>query len=67
MARAAVALAVGWVRDELAAARVELGMFAGNDASRRTTEAHGFVFERTQPSGKLLDGEPADEWVFALG
>ncbi len=67
VARAAVALAVGWVRDELAAERIELGMLAGNETSRRVAEANGFTFERTQPSGKLLDGEPADEWVFVLG
>lgn len=66
VARSAVALAVGWARAALAPERIELGMLAGNEASRRVAEANGFAFERTQPSGKLLDGKPADEWVFVL-
>jgi RimJ/RimL family protein N-acetyltransferase len=66
VAKAALRLAVDWAIRSLAPDRVELGMLAGNEASRRVAETTGFTFERTQPSGKLLDGHPADEWVFVL-
>lgn len=67
VARAAVAQAIAWAGRVLTPERIELGMLAGNEPSRRVAERAGFVFDRTQPSGKLLDGEPVDEWVYVLG
>ena len=57
---------VEWIRDELGPDRIELGMLAGNDASRRVAEKAGFQLDRTEESGKLLDGDPVDEWIFLL-
>lgn len=62
----AVRLAVDWVQDNLASRRIELGMLAGNETSRRVAESAGFVFERTKPTDKLLDGQPTEEWIFVL-
>lgn len=67
VASAAVVLAVDWALATVHPERIELGMLAGNEPSRRVAERAGFVFDRTQPSGKLLDGEPVDEWVYVLG
>lgn len=66
VATAALRLALDWVEEAIAPERIELGMLAGNEASRAVAEKAGFVFDRAQPSGKLLDGDPVEEWVFAL-
>lgn len=64
MATAAVRMAVGWIERSVRPARIELGMLAPNPASRAVAERTGFVFDRAQPSENLLDGGPAEEWVF---
>lgn len=66
VATVAVRLGVEWAETELDPERIELGMLAGNEASRRVAEAIGFVMNRTQPSGKRLDGVEVDEWVYLL-
>lgn len=66
VATRAVRLAIGWAREALEPQRVELGMLAGNDASRRVAESAGFVLQRTEQSDKLLDGQPTEEWIFVL-
>lgn len=67
VATAASRLALDWVEEAIAPERIELGMLAGNEASRAVAKKAGFVFDRVQPSGKTLDGEPVGEWVFVLG
>lgn len=62
----ALRLAINWIQENLEPRRIELGMLAGNEASRRVAESSGFVFEGTVPSDKLLDGQPAEEWIFVL-
>ena len=66
VATAALRLAVDWAQDVLAPQRFELGMFDGNAASAAVAEAVGFVFDRTQPSDKLLGGRPVDERIYVL-
>ena len=66
IATAALRLAVDWVKSEIVPDRIELGMLAGNDASRRVAERAGFVYTGSKPSGKLLDGLPTQEWIFEL-
>lgn len=66
VATRAVQLVVSWALDALRPRRIEIGMLAGNQASRRVAESAGFVLERTEPSEKLLDGQAAEEWIFAL-
>ncbi|REK18934.1 MAG: N-acetyltransferase [Actinobacteria bacterium] len=62
----ALRTAVAWAESELRPERIELGMLAGNERSRRVAEKAGFVFDRSEPSGKLLDGKSVAEWIFSL-
>jgi RimJ/RimL family protein N-acetyltransferase len=66
MATEALRLAVDWVKAELAPERLELGMLDGNAASAAVAESAGFVFDRMEPSDKLLDGEPVEERIYVL-
>jgi RimJ/RimL family protein N-acetyltransferase len=66
VATSALRLALEWVGEAIGPDRIELGMLAGNEASRAVAEKTGFEFDRSEPSGKELDGEPVDEWIFVL-
>ncbi len=66
VASAALRLAVAWARDALAPERMELGMLDGNEASAAVAESAGFVFDRMEPSDKLLYGEPVEERIYVL-
>jgi RimJ/RimL family protein N-acetyltransferase len=46
--------------------RLQLGMFAGNAASRRVAEKCGYQYEGTQRQGSFLHGQYRDRETFSL-
>lgn len=66
VATSALQLALHWVTEAIAPERIELGLLSGNEASRAVAEKTGFEFDRSEPSGKQLDGEPVEEWIFVF-
>lgn len=64
IATRALSMALDWVEETIEPERIELGMLAGNDASKTVAERNGFSFDRSQPSGKKIDGSLVDEWIF---
>lgn len=67
VASTALSMALDWIDEKIKPDRIELGMLAGNVASRRVAERNSFLYDRTVPSGKQLDGADADEWIFVRG